>query len=96
VGNFLKVWEHTLNLSKEKLIMDNKLKELLVGIKAVVAAAEFDIGKFVEKGNKSAGGRGRKDMQALKKLAQEVRVEITAQIKAKAGDTTEEKQEENV
>jgi hypothetical protein len=32
--------------------------------------------KFYEKGNKAAGTRLRKGMQELKKLAQEIRVEV--------------------
>jgi len=37
---------------------------------------EDDIKKFDEKGNKAAGTRVRKTMQDLKKLAQEIRVEV--------------------
>lgn len=44
-------------------------------IKKVVAEAEADVAKF-ESGNASAGSRVRKAMQALKKLAQEVRVSV--------------------
>jgi hypothetical protein len=35
-----------------------------------------DLKKFYGKGNKAAGTRARKGLQALKKLAQEVRLEI--------------------
>lgn len=38
--------------------------------------AEDDIKKFDEKGNKAAGTRVRKAMQELKKLAQEIRLEV--------------------
>lgn len=37
---------------------------------------EPDIKKFYEKGNKAAGTRARKTLQALKKKAQEIRLEI--------------------
>lgn len=37
---------------------------------------EDDIKKFDERGNKAAGTRVRKTMQDLKKLAQEIRVEV--------------------
>lgn len=37
---------------------------------------EDDIKKFDEKGNKAAGTRVRKAMQELKKLAQEIRLEV--------------------
>jgi len=35
-----------------------------------------DLIKFYEKGNKTAGTRARKALQELKKLAQEIRLEI--------------------
>lgn len=37
---------------------------------------EEDLVKFYDKGNKAAGTRARKQLQDLKKLAQEVRLEI--------------------
>ncbi|HEX6981959.1 MAG TPA: histone H1 [Balneolaceae bacterium] len=37
---------------------------------------EPDINKFYEKGNKAAGTRARKTLQAMKKKAQEIRLEI--------------------
>lgn len=37
---------------------------------------EPDINKFYNKGNKAAGTRARKTLQAMKKKAQEVRLEI--------------------
>jgi len=48
----------------------NELKELLETLTA-------DADKFFTKGNKSAGTRLRKGMQAVKKLAQEVRVSVS-------------------
>ncbi len=47
---------------------------------------EKDFIKFYEKGNKSAGTRVRKDMNELKRKAQEIRKEIQ-EIKAKAKDS---------
>lgn len=37
---------------------------------------EPDITKFYDKGNKAAGTRARKTLQAMKKKAQEIRMEI--------------------
>ena len=51
---------------------DDRYEEL----KSLIENQEEDITKFYEKGNKAAGTRVRKGMQALKKKAQEVRVEI--------------------
>jgi hypothetical protein len=45
-------------------------------IKALIDELEPDMEKFYEKGNKAAGTRARKTLQELKKLAQEVRLEI--------------------
>jgi hypothetical protein len=45
-------------------------------IKELVASIEGDVAKFGEKGNKAAGTRVRQAMQELKKLAQDVRVEV--------------------
>ncbi|WP_456425623.1 histone H1 [Rhodocaloribacter sp.] len=41
-----------------------------------VAELEADFEKFYEKGNKAAGTRVRKAMQELKKMAQDIRVDI--------------------
>lgn len=41
-----------------------------------VAGMEEDFTKFYEKDNKAAGTRVRKGMQELKKMAQDIRVEI--------------------
>jgi ABC-type Zn uptake system ZnuABC Zn-binding protein ZnuA len=51
-------------------------------LKRVVESINDDVTKFDEKGNKSAGTRVRQAMQQLKKLAQEIRVEISAAKKA--------------
>jgi len=45
-------------------------------IKSLVETAETDMVKFSEKGNMSAGTRVRQTMQELKKLAQQLRLEI--------------------
>ncbi len=45
-------------------------------IKNVIEGVEEDMNKFYEKGNKAAGTRARKGLQELRKLAQEVRLEI--------------------
>ncbi len=51
--------------------MDNyeKLKELILSV-------EEDAVKFFQKGNGSAGGRIRKAMQEIKKMAQNLRVQV--------------------
>jgi len=45
-------------------------------MKALLDATQPDVDKFDSNGNKSAGTRVRQAMQAVKKLAQEVRIEI--------------------
>jgi hypothetical protein len=45
-------------------------------IQSMVSDLEVDMNKFYEKGNKAAGTRARKQLQELKKVAQEVRLEI--------------------
>lgn len=45
-------------------------------ISNLIGGVEDDMNKFYEKGNKAAGTRARKGLQALRKLAQEVRLEI--------------------
>lgn len=45
-------------------------------IKGVITGIEDDMVKFYEKGNKAAGTRARKGLQELRKLSQEVRLEI--------------------
>jgi hypothetical protein len=42
----------------------------------IVTGVEEDMTKFYEKGNKAAGTRARKGLQNLRKLSQEVRLEI--------------------
>jgi|688.fasta_scaffold47335_7 hypothetical protein len=45
-------------------------------IKSLVETVETDMVKFSEKGNMSAGTRVRQSLQELKKLAQQLRLEI--------------------
>lgn len=45
-------------------------------IKKVMESTEEDVAKFVEKGNKAAGTRVRQAMQEIKKLAQQVRLDV--------------------
>ena len=56
----------------------NKLDSLFDDLQDVVNDCQTDVIKFVE-GNNSAGTRVRKAMQTVKKLAQEVRVEVQDQ-----------------
>ena len=56
----------------------NKLDSLFDELQDAVNDCQTDITKFVE-GNNSAGTRVRKSMQAVKQLAQEVRVEVQNQ-----------------
>ena len=45
-------------------------------LKSYVDGLEDDFTKFFEKGNKAAGTRVRKAMQDLKKMAQDIRVDV--------------------
>lgn len=45
-------------------------------INNLVESATDEMEKFYDKGNKAAGTRARKNLQELKKLAQEIRLEI--------------------
>ena len=56
--------------------------ELFEQIVSVVEAASADADKFYNKGNKAAGVRLRKAMQEMKKLGQEVRLDVAARNKA--------------
>ena len=56
----------------------NKLDSLFDSLQDVVNDCQTDVIKFVE-GNNSAGTRVRKAMQAVKSLAQEVRIEVQEQ-----------------
>ena len=56
----------------------NKLNTLFDELQDSVNDCQADVNKFVE-GNNSAGTRVRKAMQAVKALAQEVRIEVQDQ-----------------
>ena len=56
----------------------NKLDSLFDNLQDVINDCQSDVSKFVD-GNNSAGTRVRKAMQAVKSLAQEVRVEVQEQ-----------------
>jgi len=51
-------------------------------VKELVDKMEPDLDKFYNKGNKTAGTRARKALQEMKKLAQDIRVEIQNMKKA--------------
>tara|TARA_R100000995_G_scaffold56113_1_gene27720 strand:+ start:69 stop:263 length:195 start_codon:yes stop_codon:yes gene_type:complete len=56
----------------------NKLNTIFDNLQDAINDCQSDVTKFVE-GNNSAGTRVRKAMQAVKSLAQEVRVEVQDQ-----------------
>tara|TARA_R110000824_G_scaffold82987_1_gene208070 strand:+ start:272 stop:451 length:180 start_codon:yes stop_codon:yes gene_type:complete len=51
---------------------------LLEQIRELVASTEEDHDRFYNKGNAAAGTRVRKNMQELKSLAQELRLDVQA------------------
>lgn len=53
---------------------------------AVVEATKVDAEKFFEKGNNSAGTRLRKSLQDIKKLAQEIRKDVSESRKSKVSE----------
>ena len=56
----------------------NKLDSLFDELQDAVNDCQTDVRKFIE-GNNSAGTRVRKAMQVVKKLAQDIRVEVQDQ-----------------
>ena len=56
----------------------NKLDSLFDDLQDIINDCQSDVSKFVD-GNNSAGTRVRKAMQAVKRLAQDVRVEVQDQ-----------------
>ena len=56
----------------------NQLDSLYDKLQNVINDTQNDVSKFVE-GNNSAGTRVRKAMQAVKSLAQDIRVEVQEQ-----------------
>lgn len=51
-------------------------------LKTLIEAAEPDAGKFFNSGNKAAGTRLRNNLQQIKKLAQELRLEVNEKKKS--------------
>lgn len=45
-------------------------------MQSLIADLEPEMTKFYEKGNKAAGTRARKQLQEIKKVSQEIRLEI--------------------
>lgn len=58
------------------------MTELLEQLQTTLDSIQDDAQKFNEKGNKAAGTRVRKGMQAIKALAQDVRVHVSETNKA--------------
>ena len=56
----------------------NKLYNEFDELQSVINDCQSDVTKFIE-GNNSAGTRVRKAMQAVKKMAQDIRVEVQDQ-----------------
>ena len=56
----------------------NKLDSLFDNLQDVINDCQTDVSKFVD-GNNSAGTRVRKAMQAVKSIAQDIRVEVQEQ-----------------
>jgi len=56
----------------------NKLYNEFDELQNVINDCQSDVTKFIE-GNNSAGTRVRKSMQAIKKMAQDIRVEVQDQ-----------------
>jgi len=56
----------------------NPLNNLFDDLQDAVNDCQLDVSKFVD-GNNSAGTRVRKAMQAIKAIAQEVRIEVQEQ-----------------
>jgi hypothetical protein len=52
------------------------MEEKLAQMKAILALSEEDMMKFLEKGNKTAGTRLRKNLQQVRELAQDIRKEV--------------------
>jgi len=57
---------------------DNPIYESYARLEQIIMDSTLDAGKFVN-GNNSAGTRVRKAMQEVKKIAQEIRLEVQEQ-----------------
>jgi hypothetical protein len=75
------LYSFTVN-SSDKFLDKHKLTKGVIRmnrieqIRSMVAELEDDMNKFYDKGNKAAGTRARKKLQELKKVSQEIRLEI--------------------
>ena len=65
-------------LPSKQILTDNWSKSMsrIEEVKNLMTELEEDMEKFYDKGNKAAGTRARKQLQDLKKLSQEIRIEI--------------------
>ncbi|HAE12600.1 MAG: hypothetical protein R2767_10400 [Chitinophagales bacterium] len=52
------------------------MEEKLAQIKSIISSAEEDMMKFLDKGNKTAGTRLRKELQQIREIAQDIRKEV--------------------
>jgi len=52
------------------------MEQKLAQIKAILMLAEEDMTKLLEKGNKTAGTRLRKNLQQVRELSQDIRKEV--------------------
>ena len=52
------------------------MEEKFAQIRAILALAEDDMTKFLEKGNKTAGTILRKNLQQVRELSQDIRKEV--------------------
>ena len=52
------------------------MEEKLAQIKSIISSAEEDMMKFLDKGNKPAGTRLRKELQQIREIAQDIRKEV--------------------
>lgn len=50
-----------------------KVRQLLESMDKCVSDSKHEVGSFLDKGNKTAGTRGRKNLQELKKVCSEIR-----------------------
>ena len=56
--------------------MDNHFEKMFAELDELVASIKTDRVKFEQKNNKTAGTRIRKDLQAIKKISQDLRLAI--------------------
>jgi len=61
-------------MAKKKLAKKKSVDELIDELTFLLEDVNTDVRKFVDKGNNAAGARIRKEMQEVKKKAQEIRI----------------------